>query len=220
MVREQLNIPITELEELEKENKICWWGYLNPPAISTLLMKSLVLIMHSQYESGGRIIIEAFSQSRPVIATPTGFGKDFIHEWVNGFLVPFGDIKCLMHKMEYFIKQPLLTKVLGQVAYQYHLQIQNMWDSKNKHLLIYKYFSTLNSFSNYELPKSLYANSFNPPVLPFGKISTYPYGYQEKENYENYIKIVYKDSILNLSNKKNLFKTLDCFFILRFNKRI
>ena len=203
-IREQLNIPITELEELEKENKICWWGYLNPPAISTLLMKSLVLIMHSQYESGGRIIIEAFSQSRPVIATPTGFGKDFIHEWVNGFLVPFGDIKCLMHKMEYFIKQPLLTKVLGQVAYQYHLQIQNMWDSKNKHLLIYKYFSTLNSFSNYELPKSLYANSFNPPVLPFGKISTYPYGYQEKENYENYIKIVYKDSMLNLSYKKNL----------------
>ena len=217
--RKQLYIPINTLKELEKENRICWWGYLNPPAISTLLMKSLTLIMHSQYESGGRIIIEAFSQSRPVIATPTGFGKDFIQEWVNGFLVPFGDTKCLMHKMEYFIKQPLLTKTLGQVAYQYHIQIQNMWDSKNKHLLIYHSISDSKSFDDFKLPKSFYEPPFRPPVLPFGKISSYPYGYQEKENYENYIKEYYGTTIKTLIYKEDLSHKSYIWFIQTNNEK-
>lgn len=203
-IREQLNICTEELEALEKEYKLCWWGYLNPPAISTLLMKSLVLIMHSQYESGGRIIIEAFSLSRPVIATPTGFGKDFVRNWINGFLVPFGDVKSLMNKMEYFIKQPLLSKVLGQVAYQYHLETQNMWSSKDKHLLIYKCFADAKPVDAIKLPSGLYDTPFHSPIVPFGKISAFPYGYQEKENYEYSIKKVYRAYILALNYQESL----------------
>ena len=43
--------------------------------------------MHSKYEPGGRVSIEAMSAALPVIATPCGFAVDTIINWHTGFLV-------------------------------------------------------------------------------------------------------------------------------------
>lgn len=129
--------------DLEKEMRICWWGYLTPSSINAVLLKTNVVVTHSQYEAGGRVIIEALSAGKPVIATPTGFANDLIRDWKNGFLVPFGDIAYLKSRMQHFIRQPLITLPLGECARHTFQKATENWHYYEKHKVLYQYLETL-----------------------------------------------------------------------------
>ena len=107
---------VPDIQELEQCGKIIWWGYLDASGISTILLKSSVLITHSLYEPGGRVVLEAMSEGIPVIATSNGFAKDIIHNWENGFIVQYGDVNMLHKCMEFFLRQPLLSEAMGHNA--------------------------------------------------------------------------------------------------------
>lgn len=128
-------------EKLEKEMKICWWGYLTPASINAVFLKTSVVVTHSRYEAGGRVIIEALSAGKPVIATPTGFAADLVRDWKNGFLVPFDDIILLKKRMEHFIKNPLIANPLGEYARISFQEASNHWYYYEKHRAIYEYLS-------------------------------------------------------------------------------
>lgn len=104
------------LPALEAAGRIRWWGYLDDAGISTLFLKSRALIMHSSYEPGGRVVLEAMTQGVPVIATPQGFALDLVEDWRTGFIVPYGDSKLLRHRMEHFARSPFLSISLGIAA--------------------------------------------------------------------------------------------------------
>ena len=131
------NLFIKNLDFLEKQQKLVWWGYLDSSGISTLLLKSLVLIMHSMYEPGGRVAVEAMSEGIPVIATNCGFGADYIKDWENGFCVEYGNIAQLKNKMELFLRQPLLSNSLGETAKICANNIINEWDFLYAHCNAY-----------------------------------------------------------------------------------
>lgn len=140
-VREPLMKQFPLLAEQEQSLHVCWWGYLNAGAISTVLMKSLALVNHSRFEAGGRVILEALSTKTPVIATPYGFAKDFIRDWENGFLVNFGDIALLELRMSHFARLPLLSNALGNNAYQTYQKKHDEWTFGKTHLDIYRSYS-------------------------------------------------------------------------------
>lgn len=124
-------------EYYEECGDLVWWGYLDQRGISTLMLKSHALIMHSSYEPGGRVIIEALASGLPVIATFCGFGADYIYNWYNGFQVPFGNIELLCHIMSLFVKQPYLSNCLGINARQYMQKVLTEWDFYGSHQAIY-----------------------------------------------------------------------------------
>ena len=124
---------------LEKQMKICWWGYLTPASINAVLLKSSVVVTHSQYEAGGRVIIEALSAGKPIIATPTGFAADLVKDWQNGFLVPFGNISLLKKRMEHFIRHPLIALPLGEYARYTFQKATDNWHYYEKHKIVYDY---------------------------------------------------------------------------------
>lgn len=124
-------------EQYEECGDLIWWGYLDQRGISTLMLKSHALIMHSSYEPGGRVIIEALASGIPVISTCCGFGSDYIYNWYNGFQVPFGNIDFLYHVMSLFIKQPYLSNNLGINAKKYMEKIMKEWNFYKSHQLIY-----------------------------------------------------------------------------------
>lgn len=132
-----------EFIKLEKEMRICWWGYLTPSSINAILLKTNAVVTHSQYEAGGRVIIEALSAGKPVIATPTGFADDLVRDWKNGFLVPFGDIALLKRRMEHFVRQPLITLPLGECARNTFQKASESWHYYEKHRAIYQYLGNL-----------------------------------------------------------------------------
>lgn len=172
VLRSQLTEMLPELADLEQAMRICWWGFLNAGALSTVLMKSSVLVHHSRYEAGGRVILEAMSTKTPVIASPFGFAKDVIRNWENGFLVGFGDLDLLKNRMSHFIRQPLLSNALGNAAYQDYQALNQSWDFSGTHLEIYQSYRTGKLWSSHRVSS---ASSGNEDYFQKGLITSYPY---------------------------------------------
>lgn len=185
-LRESLYPHFPELPEHEKALRICWWGHLNAEGISALYLKTLALVTHSQYEAGGRVIIEAMSQAKPVIATPTGFAKDLITDWHNGFLVKYGDVERLCHCMLMFVAQPLLSNSLGLTAHATILAARNRWNGYRR---IEQIYQQLLGCKPELLPSEPSPQSMETvDHFACGMLSTYPYAYdrdfcQEKHGY-------------------------------------
>lgn len=178
--RESLNMDRAKLNNYEKKNRIVWWGYLSADAISTLYLRASVLVTHSQFEGGGRMILEALCQGLPVISTNTGFGKDYIFDWRNGFIVPYGETETLMLRMSHFIQNPFLTNVLGKNASEIFKQMEKHWHHKIRIMQLYKCFSEQKVYTDR-------TESFVVPAEDFfekGAIDTYPYYYLRKTKEE------------------------------------
>lgn len=124
---------VPDLPLYEETQKICWWGYITSEGISNILLKCNTLIMHSGFEPGGRVILEALSMGKPIISTPFGFARDYIKNWYNGFNVEYQDIFHLASCMELFVKNPYLSNMLGINAQHIYQDLEQSWG----------YFSTL-----------------------------------------------------------------------------
>lgn len=167
------------LTEYEKTNEIIWWGKLDAQGISTLMRKSKALIMHSYFEAGGRVIIEALSAGIPVIATPFGFARDYIYNRYNGFITEFNDIAQLSKIMMQFSDQPYLSSVMGTAASTYMKKIHDNWNYYEKHFYVYETFITNSDFTaltnNPILPDDI--NSFKTRNC----VTAFPYFSTERE---------------------------------------
>jgi hypothetical protein len=157
----------------EVAGRVRWWGYLNEEGISALFLKACALIMHSSYEPGGRVILEAMAQGLPVIATPHGFALDLVEDWQTGFIVPYGDNDMLRRRMEHFAYTPMLSISLGIAARATAQAALNDWDFFRTHESIY-----LQAISGAEPPvigtsHSLPSVIRNP--LPHGLVGRYPF---------------------------------------------
>lgn len=135
--RNDIKKDIPQLVTFEKQHRIIWWGTLPPEGISTLLLKSSVLITHSKYEAGGLVLLEALTQGIPVIATPNGYGKDYLEDWYNGFVVPYNDIVGLRQKLLFFCGQPFLTDYMGKNAKKSAKEIEQTFDFFDSHMFAY-----------------------------------------------------------------------------------
>ena len=151
LLRSQLSayLNVHLLEECEEQQKIVWWGYLDPAGISTLFLKTRVLVMHSQYEPGGRVLLEALAASIPVIATPNGFAKDMIRHGENGFLVPYGQIDELASVMEYAMRNTSLLFEMKEKAHNTYKEHKEMWRCYQKQFQVYRRLG-LTSFQQYD----------------------------------------------------------------------
>ena len=161
------------LSELENRGRIRWWGYLDSSGISSLLLKTRVLLMHSAYEPGGRVVLEALSQGVPVIATPHGFALDLVRDWATGFLVPHGDTDMLSHRMEHFVQQPLLSCSMGYAAKATAKAALRSWSFYKQHADLYS--GTPWSSSPPAFSKKREAPDVICDVIPRGLIGRYPF---------------------------------------------
>ena len=127
-----------DLKKYEQNHKLLWWGTLSPADLSCILQKTLVVVTHSKYESGGLMVIEALASGTPVIATPYGYAQKYIINWYNGFLVDFGDINGLQLCMHYFANQPYLSEYLHEGVTQTYKRISNEFDFAQTHFSLYK----------------------------------------------------------------------------------
>lgn len=144
----------------ETAQDIIWWGRLSPAGLSCLMLKSLALVTHSRYESGGLMILEAMAQGIPVIATPFGYAHDYIQNWKNGFIVPFNDCAQLERRMLHFYYQPFLSSVLGQNAKTLFNKLEKEFNFGDKHLALYQ--------GDYRKESNIETNNFNKAeCLPY-----------------------------------------------------
>ena len=72
-----------------------WSERLSQREISGVLDESTLLVLPSRSEGMGRVIVEAFCRSRPVVASRVGGIPDLVEDGVNGLLVEPGDPEAL-----------------------------------------------------------------------------------------------------------------------------
>lgn len=93
-------------------------GRKSPEEVAKLMRESDVLVLCSDRESGGNVILEAMSSGLALVSTPVGWAADYITDGENGFIVPVGDADALAAKLELIIENPALRRELGARARQ------------------------------------------------------------------------------------------------------
>jgi glycosyltransferase involved in cell wall biosynthesis len=213
-VRNAIKNDIPEIDMLEENRLLVWWGYLDTVGLSTILLKTLVMITHSLYEPGGRVIVEAMSEGVPVIATPNGFAKDYIVNWRNGFLVDYGDNTELYSRLVHFLRQPFLSDALGQNARQDARKIIKKWNFFENHLMAYGMKVTEIPFAMCESPDYDY--------FKVRKINLFPYhNFPLSETYiREFVIRLTSESILECIPETNVPSTSDIFRVKTTSYRI
>lgn len=76
-----------EFEEKNLSHRVEWTGAIAPVEVLKYMDKSLILVLPSRYEPQGRVVLEAMSKGRPVVASRVGGIPEMITDGVEGILV-------------------------------------------------------------------------------------------------------------------------------------
>ncbi len=78
-----------------------------------LLAGCEALVLPSSYEAQGIVLLEAWAQGRPVVATRVGGVVDLVNEGTDGLLVDVGDVQALADALRRLLADPALEARLG-----------------------------------------------------------------------------------------------------------
>lgn len=107
------------LQQMIDERNLSQVAHLNRPtnAIWEEYSRSSILVMSSNYEGFGMVLVEAMACSVPVVAFACQCGpKDIIQDGVNGLLVKDGDIEGLANAMMRLMENEEERKAMGRNA--------------------------------------------------------------------------------------------------------
>jgi glycosyltransferase involved in cell wall biosynthesis len=93
-----------------------WIARLPPSALARRLDEATVLVLTSTSEGLPRVIVEAFSRGRGVVATAVGGVPDIVVDGRNGILVPPGNADALGEALLRVLGDPELARRLGTNA--------------------------------------------------------------------------------------------------------
>jgi glycosyltransferase involved in cell wall biosynthesis len=102
-----------------------WTESLRAPELAAELDASTLLLLPSNAEGLGRVVIEAFLRSRPVIGSRVGGIPDLIEDGVNGLLVPPGDVDALAQAIVSLLPDRDRAERMGEAA----RETAKAWDS-------------------------------------------------------------------------------------------
>jgi glycosyltransferase involved in cell wall biosynthesis len=121
------------VHEKQLQSTIVFKGQTNE--VAKVLQSARVLLMTSIQECFPMVILEANAVGVPVVSfnCPTG-PRNIIHEAKDGFLIPVGDQKAFVNKLEQLSNNTLLLDTLGNNAKQnasnYILsKVMNLWNT-------------------------------------------------------------------------------------------
>jgi glycosyltransferase involved in cell wall biosynthesis len=93
-------------------------GFLSHTKLPHVYQMGEFMVTPSDTETQGLTVIEAMSQSLPVIGVASGGVLDYIHDGKNGFLVPPGDHEAFAQALTRFIENPELISEYGRNAFK------------------------------------------------------------------------------------------------------
>ena len=101
-------------EALEVSSQVSFPGWIDHHQIGKLLHSCTVVVVPSIWpEPFGIVGIEATAFAKPVVAFDSGGIKDWLHDGVNGFLIPVGDEELLVKKLKNLVDNPQEARKMG-----------------------------------------------------------------------------------------------------------
>jgi len=101
-----------------QSHKIEWSRFLEPEQVARALDESWCLVLPSRSEGLPRVVLEAITRGRAVVASRVGGIPDVIEEGANGLLVPPGDATALAGALERVLSDRALAERLGAAAHE------------------------------------------------------------------------------------------------------
>jgi glycosyltransferase involved in cell wall biosynthesis len=103
-------------QELGIQTNTHFLGYRDD--VHELLHTFDVFALSSNFESFGRVIIEAMLARVPVVITDSGVQKEFIEDGISGFLVKKGNYFSLANRITELINDSAKRKIMGERGFQ------------------------------------------------------------------------------------------------------
>lgn len=108
--------PVVERLVASDPAHVSWTPSLTSQEVAEALDEASFLVLPSLSEGLGRVIIEAFSRSRPVLGTRVGGIVDLIEDDINGALVEPGDTAALGEAMHALLSDPSRVERLAAAS--------------------------------------------------------------------------------------------------------
>lgn len=105
------SIPKEQLNEWHRSGVIEYWG--KQTEMHEVLPKASIICLPSYREGLPKVLLEAASCSRPIIATDVPGCREIVHEGENGILVPLKDSSSLASAIKELINNPEKRKSMG-----------------------------------------------------------------------------------------------------------
>jgi glycosyltransferase involved in cell wall biosynthesis len=104
-------IPETQLRMWQKDGQVEWWGYRED--MPNVLASAQIVVLPSYREGLPKVLLEAASCGRPVVATDVPGCREVVQDGRNGFLVPPKDSVSLCQALAKLLQDPALRARMG-----------------------------------------------------------------------------------------------------------
>lgn len=119
---------LTDLaEELEISERITFYGYIPRQDFESIITTHRTMLIPSQKEGFGLVVLEANAYGLPVIAYDVAGLKDSVIPGVNGVLVPDGDYRAMGKEIIRIFEHPEAHKKLAESSLE-HIKHINTWE--------------------------------------------------------------------------------------------
>jgi glycosyltransferase involved in cell wall biosynthesis len=99
-------------KSLEVGREVVFLGYTEN--VLGLLSVTDIYVTTSSREGLPVSVMEAMAMERPIVAYNIRGVRDLVEDGINGFLVPFGDVKALSEKIKYLLEHPDIAEEMGK----------------------------------------------------------------------------------------------------------
>jgi len=105
------SIPEKKLKSWHALDIIEWWGLRND--MPDVFAQSNIIVLPSYREGLPKVLLEAASCGRAIVATDVPGCREIVRHNVNGLLVPPNNVKELADAIKILIEEPLLRASMG-----------------------------------------------------------------------------------------------------------
>jgi glycosyltransferase involved in cell wall biosynthesis len=97
-----MSVKKAQLEEWQREGFVEWWGWRDD--IPTVLSQAHIVCLPSYHEGLPKVLLEAASSARPIVATNIPGCREIVRHGENGYLVPAKDVEALTNAIGLLIR--------------------------------------------------------------------------------------------------------------------
>jgi glycosyltransferase involved in cell wall biosynthesis len=104
------------VRSLQLHDRVHFLGWVPHGQLSELYSSADIVAVPSLHESYGRVIVEAMSYARPVVATATQGARELLQDGKTGRIVPVQEVPALSEAIGDLLRRPQLATEMGQAA--------------------------------------------------------------------------------------------------------
>ena len=101
------------VRECELKDRVLFLDRVRQEMLPAFYSAASVFVLPSYYEAFPKVLIEAMACERPVIATLPGGTIDSVKDGVNGFLVPYANVKVLAERVVTLLQDDGMARRMG-----------------------------------------------------------------------------------------------------------